>query len=179
MPPRLKISLALAALAALAFARGSSRADEPSLYEYVLADLDGKEATLAPYKGRILVLEFFATWCPPCRKDLPVIAALQAGYPPEKITFLAVSADGTTDTVRSLPGFVKEVGVKIPVLVGGSLFVDRYAGVDKQGGREVVLPQTYVFDGNGELAVRLVGEQRSKSRSLTDALERMMKGGAS
>ncbi|PYQ11754.1 MAG: hypothetical protein DMH00_07415 [Acidobacteria bacterium] len=168
----------VAVLGVLLFFRGAS-ADEPTLYEYVLADLDGKEATLAPYKGRVLVVEFFATWCPPCKKDLPQIAALQESYPPEKITFIAVSADGTTDTLRNLPGFLKEAGLKIPVLVGGSLFVDKYAGVDKLGSRQVILPQTYVFDGSGELVTRLVGEQKSKKRTLTDELDRLLKGGAS
>jgi len=179
MPARNRILIVFAALLALAPGPGPLKADEPSLYEYVLSDLEGKETTLESYKGRILVLEFFATWCPPCRRDLPQIASLQENYPPEKITFLAVSADGTTDTVRSLPGFLKETGLKIPVLVGGGIFVDKYAGVDRRGGREVVLPQTYVFDGAGEMSLRLVGENKSKAKSLTETLERLMKASPS
>src|SRR5258705_8780662 len=105
MPSRKNFLLQFAALLILAAGLRPLNADEPTLYEYVLTDLDGKETTLDAYKGKILVLEFFATWCPPCRKDLPQIAALQENYPPDKITFLAVSADGVTDTVRSLPGF--------------------------------------------------------------------------
>jgi thiol-disulfide isomerase/thioredoxin len=179
MLKRSKLILLFAALLALAHGPGALRADEPSLYEYVLTDMDGKETTLESYKGKILVLEFFATWCPPCRKDLPQVAALQEKYPPAKITFLAVSADATTDTVRSLPGFVRETGLKIPVLVGGGIFVDKYAGVDKRGGREVVLPQTYVFDGEGELSLRLVGENKTKAKTLTETLERLIKGSPS
>jgi len=179
MPSRNKILGVFAALLVLARGAGALHADEPSLYEYVLTDLEGKETTLEAYKGRILVLEFFATWCPPCRKDLPQVAAMQENFPGEKVTFLAISADGTTDTVRSLPGFVKETGLKIPVLVGGALFVDKYAGVDKRGGREVVLPQTYVFDSSGEISMRLVGENKTKAKSLTETLERLMKAGAS
>ena len=170
---------ALAAVVAGLFSSPPTRAEDISLYDYILSDVAGKETTLAPYKGRILVLEMFATWCPPCRKDLPQIASMQSSYPPEKITFLAVSADATTATVNSLPGFIRETGLKLPVLVGGSIFVDKYAGVDKPGGREVVLPQTYVFDGNGELVVRLVGEQKLKTKTLTEALDRLMKQGAS
>jgi thiol-disulfide isomerase/thioredoxin len=166
-------------LVAVSFLTGSTLAatEEPTLYEYILTDLEGKETTLAPFKGRTLVLEFFATWCPPCRKDLPQVAALQQTYPVEKIAFLAVSADGTTDTVGNLPAFLKEADLKIPVLVGGSLFVDKFAGVDKPGGRQVVLPQTYVFDGRGELTMRLVGEQKSKKKVLVDELEKLAKEG--
>jgi len=179
MPSRKNFLLAFTALLALAYGFRPLNADEPSVYEYVLTDLDGKETTLDAYKGKILVLEFFATWCPPCRKDLPQIATLQENYPPEKITFLAVSADGATDTVRSLPGFIKDTGLKIPVLVGGGIFVDKYAGVDKRGGREIVLPQTYVFDGAGEMSLRLVGEHKSKAKTLTETLEQLMKASAS
>jgi thiol-disulfide isomerase/thioredoxin len=179
MPSRKNHLLGFAAVLALALGFQPLSADEPTLYEYVLTDLNGKETTLDAYKGKILVLEFFATWCPPCGKDLPQIAALQENYPPDKITFLAVSADGATDTVRSLPGFIKETGLKIPVLVGGGIFVDKYAGVDKRGGREIVLPQTYIFDGAGEMSLRLAGEHKSKAKSLTETLERLMKASAS
>ena len=179
MPPRRKTFLLLAALIALACGPGSLKADEPTLYEYVLTDLDAKETTLEAYQGKILVLEFFATWCPPCRKDLPQIASLQENYPPEKVAFLAISADGTSDTLRSLPGFLKETGLKIPVLVGGDIFVDKYAGVDKRGMREIILPQTYVFDAKGEMSLRLVGENKSKAKTLGETLERLMKASAS
>ena len=155
---------------------GTGRAEDVPLHDYVLSDLDGKETNLAPYKGRVLVLEMFATWCPPCRKDLPEIAALQAGYPADKVTFLAVSADGTSDTLRALPKYLKEMDLKIPVLVGGGVFVDRFAGVDKPGGRQVILPQTYVFDGAGELVARYVGENKTKKKSLADQLDRLLKG---
>ncbi|HEU5180572.1 MAG TPA: TlpA disulfide reductase family protein [Candidatus Polarisedimenticolia bacterium] len=149
-----------------------------ALHDYVLSDVGGKETNLAPYKGRVLVVEMFATWCPPCRKDLPEIAALQAGYPTDKVAFVAVSADGASETLPALPKFLKEMDLKIPVLVGGGIFVDRFAGVDKPGGRQVVLPQTYVFDGAGEIVARYVGENKNKKKSLTDQIDRMIKGEA-
>ena len=179
MSLRSKVFLLIAALIALGCGPAPLRADEPSLYEYIIADLDRRETTLEAYKGRVLVLEFFATWCPPCRKDLPQIAQLQENYPPEKVTFLAISADGTTDTARNLPGFLKETGLKIPVFVGGEIFVDKYAGVDKRGMREIVLPQTYVFNGEGEMSLRLMGENKTKVKTLTETLERLMKASAS
>jgi len=176
MPSRCRISFCLALVLCLSAQRAARPAEEPSLYEYILSDLDGKETTLDAYKGRILVVEFFATWCGPCRKDLPQIASLQENYSPEQVTFLAVSADGTSDTARRIPGFVKEEGLKIPVLVGGSIFIDKFAGVDRRGGlREVVLPQTYVFDRKGEISLRLVGEQKTKTKTLTETLEKLTK----
>jgi thiol-disulfide isomerase/thioredoxin len=168
-------SLLLIPILLVALPPGLQAQEEVSLYDYVQNDLEGKEASLAPYRGKILVVEFFATWCGPCRKDLPEVAALQAKYPPGKLVFVAVSADGASDTVRSLPSFLQETGVKVPVLVGGGIFVDAFAGVDKRGGREITLPQTYVFSGEGEILLRLVGQQKSKTKFLSSELDRILK----
>jgi thiol-disulfide isomerase/thioredoxin len=176
MSRRQSLLIVLSWIAAFAVLPRAWSGEEVALHEYVLSDLDGKETNLAPYKGRVLVVEMFATWCPPCRKDLPEIAALQTGYPAEKVTFVAVSADGTSETLPALPKFLKEMDLKIPVLVGGVIFIDRFAGVDKPGGRQVILPQTYVFDGAGELVARFVGENKTKKKSLADQLDRLLKG---
>jgi thiol-disulfide isomerase/thioredoxin len=153
--------------------------DEVGLYDYAMKDLEGKAATLSPYRGKILVVEFFATWCAPCRKDLPQVASLLESYPPEKVIFVAVSADGVSKTEPNLPGFLKETGLKAPVLVGGGIFVDTFAGVGETSGREITLPQTYVFSGEGEVLMRLVGEQRSKKRILKEELDRILTEAAS
>lgn len=154
-------------------------AEEVGLYDFVQTALDGKETTLAPYKGKVLVVEFFATWCPPCRKDLPDIASLQDEYPAEKLAIVAISADGTSRTAHKLPAFLQEMGIQIPVLVGGEIFVDQYTGVEQKGGRQIVLPQTYVFDGEGELLLRFVGERKTKRKTLTEELDRILRGASS
>jgi len=165
--------VALAFFLALPAPLGAS-SEEVGLYDYVLSDLEGRETSLGPYRGKILVAEFFATWCPPCRKELPAVASLQESYPPDRVAFVAISADGVSRTTSRLPDFLKEVGLKIPVLVGGEILVDRYAGVEKRGGREVSLPQTYVFSGEGEILMRLVGEGKSKRKTLVEELDRIV-----
>jgi thiol-disulfide isomerase/thioredoxin len=157
-----------------AFATASS-AEEPGLHEYVLTDFDGKETTLAAYRGRILVVEFFATWCAPCRKDLPEISSLQEKFPPEQVAFVAVSADPTSGTAERVPAYVREMGLKIPVFLGSPIFVDRFAGIQERTGRQILLPHTYIFDGEGEIAYRAVGEQRTKKRHVEAELERLLK----
>ncbi len=174
----MKRRLRAIALFLLAFSAAPA-ADEVALYDFVHTALDGKEATLAPYRGKVLVVEFFATWCPPCRKDLPDIASLQDEYPVEKVAIVAISADGSSKTAHRLPAFLLEMGIKIPVLVGGEIFVDRYTGVEQKGGRQLVLPQTYVFDGEGELLLRFVGERKTKRKTLTEELDRILRGASS
>ena len=149
------------------------------MYEYALTGQDGKEVTLASYKGRILVLEFFATWCPPCRRDLPEIASLQDQYPVEKLAIVAVSADGSTHTESRVPAFLQGAGIKIPALIGSALFIDHFTGVDEKSGRQIVLPQTYVFDAEGEMLLRFVGERKAKKRDLAGELDRVLKEASS
>ncbi len=149
-------------------------AEEVGLHDYALSDLEGTGTNLGSYKGKILVVEFFATWCPSCRKDLPEVASLQENYPSEQVAFVAVSADSVSGTTRRLPAFLKEMGLKIPVLVGGEILVDRYAGVERRGAREISLPQTYIFSGEGEILMRLVGDQKSKRKWLVEELDRIV-----
>jgi thiol-disulfide isomerase/thioredoxin len=149
--------------------------EEVGLYDYAMNELDGKETNLSAYKGKVLVVEFFATWCPPCRKDLPAVTALAPKYPPEKVAFIAVSADAISKTVEKVPAFVREAEIKVPVLLGGGIFIDKFAGIDKRGGREVTLPQTYVFSGEGEILLRLVGDQKAKAKILSEELDRILR----
>jgi thiol-disulfide isomerase/thioredoxin len=153
----------------------AAETEETSVYDYPLTGADGKEVTLAPYKGRILVVEFFATWCAPCRRDLPLTASLQDQYSSEKIAFVAVSADAMSKTAEAVPRFVAELGVKIPVLVGGPMLVDRFTGIEQKGSRQIVLPQTYVFGPDGGLLFRLVGERKSKKSDLAQELDQILK----
>ena len=154
-------------------------AEEVGLYDYVLRDLGERETSLGPYRGKILVVEFFATWCPPCRKELPAVASLQEGYPSDRVAFVAISADGVSRTTHRLPDFLREMELKIPVLVGGEILVDRYAGVEKRGGREISLPQTYIFSGEGEILMRLVGDGKSKRKTLAGELDRIVREASS
>ena len=75
-------------------------AEEVGLHDYALSDLEGTGTNLGSYKGKILVVEFFATWCPSCRKDLPEVASLQENYPSEQVAFVAVSADSVSGSSR-------------------------------------------------------------------------------
>ena len=162
----------------LAFPAALSGREESSLYDYVLTDLEGNATSLSTYRGRILVVEFFATWCPPCRKDLPEVASLREKYSPDRVAFVAISADGVSKTVHRLPAFIRETGVDVPTLIGGGILVDRYAGVERRSGREISLPQTYIFSGEGEILMRLVGDQKFKKKTLADELERILKEGS-
>jgi len=108
-----------------------------------LQPLDGKPAVVLPdtIRGRVTVIDFFATWCVPCRESLPALERLRSRFAPAGVVFLTISEDGPGTRAR-VAGFVRELHLGSRVLVDP----DRSA-FERLGARR--LPTTYVVDGRG------------------------------
>ena len=116
--------------------------------DFTLKDLDGRQVELSGLKGRVVLVEFWATWCPPCRKSIPALQRLHMTYGGKGLTILAVSMDeGGMDNVRT---FVKEHGVTYTVLIGTDETGTKY-GVR-------MIPATYLIDRQGVIQKRYIGE---------------------
>jgi thiol-disulfide isomerase/thioredoxin len=83
--------------------------------DFTMKDMDGKEFRLADYKGKVILLDFWATWCGPCKYEIPGFVALQKQYGQQGLQVIGVSVDDTAD---KLPPYVKEFKVNYPVLLG-------------------------------------------------------------
>jgi thiol-disulfide isomerase/thioredoxin len=112
-----KISVFFILSMALSFGCTSKSAQTDSApADFTLQDISGKSVTLSDYKGKVVLLEFWATWCPPCRASVPGLEKLHKLYKDKGLVVLAVSMDeGGWDVVRS---FVKEYGITYAVLKG-------------------------------------------------------------
>jgi peroxiredoxin len=84
------------------------------LFAMTLPDATGTQQPLSQWKGRLLVVNFWATWCPPCVKELPAFVRLQRKYGPQGLQFVGVALDGREEVAK----FVAEHGIDFPVLVG-------------------------------------------------------------
>jgi len=116
-------------------------------YPFELGDLDARPVRLADFRGRVVLLNFWATWCPPCRKELPALEEVARAFAAEGLTVLTVSVREPADTVRT---FVQEVGLGLPVLLDDDGVVsDRY-GV-------LAIPTTVVVDRRGRAVGRIIG----------------------
>lgn len=112
-----------------------------------IADLDGRPLDLAGSAGRVLVINFWATWCGPCRDELPELVALQEHYR-ENVTIIGLSIDdGPVADVRS---FVREFRVDYPNAVAPPALLKAFGGID-------VVPATFVVDSNRRIVTRHVG----------------------
>jgi len=83
--------------------------------DFTLKDADGRDLRLADYKGKVILLDFWATWCGPCKYEIPAFVELQDQYGQEGLQVIGVSVDDTAD---KLPPFVKQFKVNYPVLLG-------------------------------------------------------------
>jgi thiol-disulfide isomerase/thioredoxin len=113
--------------------------------EFVLLDVDGNTIMLSDYAGKVVLVNIWATWCPPCRVEIPDIAELYDEYNDSGLAVLGISLDeiGEEFTVDDLVVASAELGVNYPVLLGTESVAEAY--ISKAGG----IPETYIVGPDG------------------------------
>lgn len=132
-------------------------------------DLTGAEQSLATLRGRVVVVNFWATWCKPCLEEMPVLNAIQTDYAPLGVQVVGISADGV-DRRDEVLAFAREASVTFPVWIGATT-------VD-MASFEVgpALPATVVIDRDGHAVHRVRGVVEGPE--LRDVLDRVLQQGA-
>jgi len=120
------------------------------VYAARLVDLNGREQTLAQWRGQVLVVNFWATWCAPCREEIPVFVRMQERYGPRGLQFVGIAIDQPEQVAR----FSREFHINYPQLIGGSDTLDLML---QAGNRAGVLPYTLVITRDGRLVSREPG----------------------
>jgi peroxiredoxin len=140
-------TLALVVLLALMPAPHASAAPDRAS-DFSLPSLDGQTVHLADLRGRTVLLNFWATWCAPCRVETPWLVDLDQRYRSQGLTIIGVSMDdGSREAVAK---FAKEYHVEYPVLIGTPAVADAYGGVR-------FLPQTFLIGRDGAIISRTFG----------------------
>lgn len=141
--------VAAAALASLAPGRAQAElADLGAAPEFALRTLDGGELTAAALKGKVVVVDFWATWCPPCVDEIPGYIELQKKHGEAGLVIIGVSFDRRgADHVRKFAG---RMGVNYALVMGGDEIAELFGGFD-------ALPTTFLIDREGRLRHRKVG----------------------
>jgi peroxiredoxin len=118
--------------------------------DFTVTDLKGKTIQLSALKGTVVLLDFWATWCPPCRQEIPHFKALDAQYRGQGLEIIGVAMDEGGPAVVS--AFVRNEGVTYPVAMGDSQLAQAYGGI--RG-----LPTTFLIDRRGRIAKKYLGYQ--------------------
>jgi len=116
---------------------------------FSLVDLDGKKVTLAQFKGHPVVVNFWATWCGPCKLEMPWFEQMNQKYKGQGLIVLGLSQDTGTE-VAEISKAVKKIGVTYPILQPDDTVPKLYGGVD-------YLPETFYVDAKGRVVEQTAG----------------------
>jgi len=130
----------------------------PSLApDFTLKTLDGKELTLSQLKGKVVLLDFWATWCGPCRESIPHLIQLYKSYRESGFELVGMNVDrGDIETVRR---FVKAMDIPYPIVNPPEDMVRSY--------RVTGIPATFLIDKEGRIRERMAGFNRTIAQQLT------------
>jgi len=121
--------------------------------DFVLTSLDGKEVRLSQFKGKVVILDFWATWCPPCKLELPHFIELHQEFQDDGLVIIGVSLDRTG--IREVATFVKEWKIPYVVVMGTGEVVKNYGGI--RG-----IPTTFVIGKDGKIYRKYVGYRKKE-----------------
>lgn len=115
---------------------------------FELTALDGSTLSLADLAGKVVVLNFWATWCGPCREEIPEFNRLQAEYVDQGVQFVGIALDEEGQSI--VEPFAKELAIAYPTLLDDGKVSEAYKG-------HYVVPTTYLIDRSGTIRLRYIG----------------------
>jgi peroxiredoxin len=115
--------------------------------DFTVTDIDGKKLTLSDYKGKVVLLDFWATWCSPCRAEIPHFVEMQEKYGPHGFQVIGISMD---DDAKPVKAFYQEYKMNYPVAVGDDKLAESFGGV-------LGLPVNFVIDRDGRIVGKYLG----------------------
>ena len=122
--------------------------------EFTLEDLQGKTHRIADYRGKWVLVNFWATWCPPCMNEIPELSSLHKAHKDHDLVVIAIAMDAVSGS--KVADFARKHGVDYPVVLGNH----RLAA---QIGKVEVLPSSYLYAPNGEQVGYQAGEVTRES----------------
>ena len=117
--------------------------------DFLLRDVAGHKLSLEDFRGEAVVINFWATWCAPCRVEMPWFIALQQKYAAQGFTVVGIDQDFPEDLPK-VPGFAKEMKLNYPVLYGDKTTYDAYGCCE-------YLPMSYDIDREGTVRIATIG----------------------
>ncbi len=131
----------------------TSQAQKDSAYDFTFTDVNGKTHKLSDYRGKVVIVQFFGTYCPPCRAEMPVLQELYNKYK-DKLVVIGLSVDYIGESPEKLKPFVERMGITYPVGPASEKAWEEYAG--RITGLDSI-PQTYIIDKEGRVRYYEVG----------------------
>jgi peroxiredoxin len=134
---------------------------------FTLPNIDGKRMSLKDFRGRVIMLNFWATWCSPCRVEMPSMENLYKKFKDRNFIILGISVDN--NRIRRLSNFIKEFGITFPVLLDKDGKIANRYGVKG-------IPTTFIINRNGEFIGKIVGARDWLNPNAVELIRYIIKG---
>jgi peroxiredoxin len=119
----------------------------PPAPDFSLTDLSGRKLTLADYRGKVVLLNFWATWCGPCREEVPEFVDLQSKYRDQGLVVIGISMDDDPAPVRE---FYERYRMNYAVAMGDDALAERFGGI-------IGLPTSFIIQRDGHIFAKQTG----------------------
>lgn len=134
--------------------------------DFMLKDLNGKEVSLSQFKGRVVILDFWATWCPPCRMSIPELTGLQKKFRGQGLVVIGVSLDDPARTSDLfLKAFMEKFNMNYTVLRYDMKIMEDYFGTESPA-----IPTMFLIDREGKIRKKIVGFRHGVLKKSVEAL---------
>jgi len=128
-----------------------SQEQAPQAPDFTLQDMDGNMVSLSDYRGKLVFVNFWATWCGPCRNEIPHFVELIDKYGDDGFVILGITVDNPDDLPK-VPAFMESYKINYPVLKANGNVVAAYGGISS-------IPQTFVVGRDGSAIGRIEGSR--------------------
>ncbi len=161
------VSLAVAALFSCSKTEhGVSVKDTDAAPSFVLSTVKSDRVSLDNYKGKVVMLQFFATWCPPCRMEAPEVESVYEKYRDKGFVVLAVSIDEGPTAASAVSKFAKEFNITYPVLLDDGKVSRQY--------QLISIPTSFIIDKQGKLRNKHIGLGPDFTESVSKEIEALL-----
>ena len=160
-------------LAAVSCGRSDSKPAAPPSAEigapasdFMLRDLTGKEVSLSSYRGKVVLLEFWATWCPPCKAAVPDLIAVHRKFHDKGFTVVGISMDTDSNAALKVTDFSSAHNINYPVLLADETVAQSYGVIS--------IPASYLIDREGRITAVHMGYTADYLNRVSAEIEKLL-----
>ena len=140
--------------------------------DFDVPTIDGRTIKLSAYRGKVLILDFWATWCPPCRQEIPQLVRIANQLRTKGVEVVGLHIDDQgQSSPQQIKKFIQDFDINYTVGMASNDMFIAYLGRD-----ETAIPQTLVFDRNGKVVAHLVGYSDDHAGKLDAAINKAIAG---